>query len=54
MSLQDKPPKSSWTNDEKNWRRIESLVAYAIDSCKSDEQRKTAGMVTFPSNCFLI
>ncbi|XP_052724363.1 ribonuclease II, chloroplastic/mitochondrial isoform X2 [Vigna angularis] len=45
MSLQDKPPKSSWTNDEKNWRRIESLVAYAIDSCKSDEQRKTAGMI---------
>ncbi|KAK8464491.1 hypothetical protein PHAVU_010G010050 [Phaseolus vulgaris] len=45
MSLQDKPPKSSWTNDEKIWKRIESLVAYAIDACKSDEQRKTAGMI---------
>jgi len=54
MSLQDKPPKSSWTSDEKIWTRIESLVAYAIDACKSDEQRKTAGMVTFLSEIVLI
>ena len=46
MASQDKPPKSSWMDDEKIWRRIESLEAYALDSCKNDEQRKTAGMVT--------
>ncbi|KAL2319999.1 hypothetical protein Fmac_028968 [Flemingia macrophylla] len=45
MSSQDKPPKSSWTNDEKIWRRIESLEAFAIDACKNDEQRKIAGMI---------
>ncbi|XP_029127978.1 ribonuclease II, chloroplastic/mitochondrial-like [Cajanus cajan] len=45
MSSQDKPPKSSWTIDEKIWNRIESLEAYAIDTCKNDEQRKTAGMI---------
>ncbi|XP_027337797.1 ribonuclease II, chloroplastic/mitochondrial isoform X1 [Abrus precatorius] len=44
-SSQDKPPKSSWMVDEKNWGRIESLEAYAIDACKNDEQKKTAGMV---------
>ncbi|RDX99823.1 Ribonuclease II, chloroplastic/mitochondrial, partial [Mucuna pruriens] len=44
-SSQDKPPKSSWTDDEKIWSRIESLEAYAIDACKNDEQRKTAGMI---------
>lgn len=45
MPLQDKPPKSSWMAEEKIWSRIESLEAYAIDACKNDEQRKTAGMV---------
>ncbi|XP_040868285.1 ribonuclease II, chloroplastic/mitochondrial isoform X5 [Glycine max] len=45
MSSQDKPPKHSWTKDERIWSRIESLEAYAIDACKNDEQRKTAGMV---------
>ncbi|KAG4377567.1 hypothetical protein GLYMA_18G153300v4 [Glycine max] len=44
MSSQDKPPKHSWTKDERIWSRIESLEAYAIDACKNDEQRKTAGM----------
>ncbi|XP_027337801.1 ribonuclease II, chloroplastic/mitochondrial isoform X5 [Abrus precatorius] len=44
-SSQDKPPKSSWMVDEKNWGRIESLEAYAIDACKNDEQKKTAGMI---------
>lgn len=47
MPLQDKPSKSSWKDDEKIWSRIESLEAYAIDNCENDEQRKTAGMVTF-------
>jgi len=47
MSSQDKPPKHSWTKDERIWSRIESLEAYAIDACKNDEQRKMAGMVTF-------
>ncbi|XP_058764089.1 ribonuclease II, chloroplastic/mitochondrial-like [Vicia villosa] len=45
MPLQDKPSKSSWKDDEKIWSRIESLEAYAIDDCESDEQRKTAGMI---------
>ncbi|XP_029125120.1 ribonuclease II, chloroplastic/mitochondrial-like [Cajanus cajan] len=53
MSSQDKPPKSSWTIDEKIWNRIESLEAYAIDTCKNDEQRKTAGMVIFSLNCYV-
>ncbi|OMO97207.1 Ribonuclease II/R [Corchorus olitorius] len=41
----DKPPKSSWMVDEKIQYKIESLVAYAIDDCRSDEQKKTAGMI---------
>ncbi|CAI8600870.1 unnamed protein product [Vicia faba] len=45
MPLQDKPSKSSWKDEEKIWSRIESLEAYAIDDCRSDEQRKTAGMI---------
>ncbi|KAF7844583.1 ribonuclease II, chloroplastic/mitochondrial [Senna tora] len=45
MPLQHKPPKSSWMSEDKIWSRIESLEAYAIDACKNDEQRKTAGMV---------
>ncbi|XWS43729.1 hypothetical protein CRYUN_Cryun16bG0128600 [Craigia yunnanensis] len=40
-----KPPKSSWIVDEKIQYKIESLEAYAIDACKSDEQRKTSGMI---------
>ncbi|XVE96893.1 hypothetical protein REPUB_Repub02eG0262900 [Reevesia pubescens] len=40
-----KPPKSSWMVYEKIQYKIESLEAYAIDACKSDEQRKTAGMI---------
>ncbi|XVF08103.1 hypothetical protein REPUB_Repub06bG0197100 [Reevesia pubescens] len=40
-----KPPKSSWMVDEKTQYKIESLEAYAIDTCRSDEQRKTAGMI---------
>ncbi|XVF55274.1 hypothetical protein PTKIN_Ptkin06aG0023700 [Pterospermum kingtungense] len=40
-----KPAKSSWMVDEKIRYKIESLEAYAIDACKSDEQKKTAGMI---------
>ncbi|KAL1330760.1 hypothetical protein HN51_048016 [Arachis hypogaea] len=45
MASQDKPPKSSWMDDEKIRRRIEYLEAYAVDSYQNDEQRKTAGMI---------
>ncbi|CAL0306027.1 unnamed protein product [Lupinus luteus] len=45
MPLQDKPPKSSWMDEEKIRSRIEALEAYALDACTSDEQRKTAGMI---------
>ncbi|CAK8575001.1 unnamed protein product [Lathyrus sativus] len=45
MPSQDKPHKSSWKDNEKIWSRIKSLEAYAIDDCRSDEQRKTAGMI---------
>lgn len=45
MPLHNKPSKASWMGEEKIWNRIESLEAYAIDACKNDEQRKTAGMV---------
>lgn len=40
-----KPLKCSWTTDEKIKYRIESLEAYAIDACKNDDQKRTAGMV---------
>lgn len=40
----NKPPKSSWKVDESVWRKIESLQAYALDTCKNDEQ-KTAGTI---------
>lgn len=44
-AITDKPPKCSWKMDEKIWSKIESLEAYAIDACKSDEEKKTAGKV---------
>ena len=46
MPLKSKPPKSSWTAEEKTRYKVESLESYAIDDCVDDEQRKTAGMVT--------
>lgn len=49
MPLDSKPSKCSWKVEEKNRYKIESLEAYAIDACKNDDQRKTAGMVTFPT-----
>lgn len=45
MPHYDKPPRSSWKAEEKTWHKIESLEAFAIDSCKNDDQKKTAGMV---------
>ncbi|KAJ9180716.1 hypothetical protein P3X46_008929 [Hevea brasiliensis] len=45
MPSHAKPSKSSWIVEEKIQQKIESLEAYAIDACKSDDQRKTAGMI---------
>ncbi|XP_022143825.1 ribonuclease II, chloroplastic/mitochondrial [Momordica charantia] len=45
MPLKAKPPKSSWVAEEKTRHKIQSLESYAIDACKDDEQRKTAGMI---------
>ncbi|XP_059305578.1 ribonuclease II, chloroplastic/mitochondrial isoform X3 [Lycium ferocissimum] len=45
MPPQDKPPRSSWKTEERTWRRIESLEAFAIDFCKNEDQTKTAGMI---------
>ncbi|KAM7265767.1 hypothetical protein ACFE04_003450 [Oxalis oulophora] len=45
LPRQSKPPKSSWTVDQKIQHRIECLEAYAIDACKTDEQSKTAGVI---------
>ncbi|XP_075078835.1 ribonuclease II, chloroplastic/mitochondrial isoform X3 [Nicotiana tabacum] len=44
MPPQDKPPRSSWKTEEKIWHKIESLEAFAIDACKNDDQKRTAGM----------
>lgn len=46
MPAQAKPLKSSWMAEEKLRHKIESLEAYAIDACKDNDQKKTAGMVT--------
>lgn len=48
MPLHAKPPKSVWSSEEKNKKKIECLQAYSIDDCRNDEDKKTAGMV----NCF--
>lgn len=40
-----KPTKGSWIKEEKTRQRIEALEAFAIDACKTDEQKKTAGMI---------
>ncbi|XP_077239005.1 ribonuclease II/R family protein [Tasmannia lanceolata] len=45
MPPHSKPPKCSWTTEEKVRHRIEALDAYAIDACKNDDQKKTAGMI---------
>lgn len=46
MPPHSKPKNSSWRTDEKIRNRIESLEAYAIDDCRTDDQKKTAAMVT--------
>ncbi|KAI3514453.1 hypothetical protein L1887_12865 [Cichorium endivia] len=45
MPPRGKPSKSSWKVEEKIWYRIESLEAFAIDACKDDAQRNTAGAI---------
>ncbi|KAJ4971957.1 hypothetical protein NE237_005056 [Protea cynaroides] len=45
MPSHSKPPKGSWVVEEKIRQRIESLEAYAIDACKTDDQKKTAGVI---------
>uniref|UniRef100_A0A5B7BDF9 RNB domain-containing protein n=1 Tax=Davidia involucrata TaxID=16924 RepID=A0A5B7BDF9_DAVIN len=45
MPLHAKPPKSSWMVEESIQHRIKSLEAYAIDACKNDDQKNTAGAI---------
>lgn len=45
MPLDSKPSKCSWKVEENNRFKIEALEAYAIDACKNDDQRKTAGLI---------
>ncbi|KAL8138256.1 hypothetical protein V2J09_004257 [Rumex salicifolius] len=45
MPVHSKPPKSSWIEEENTWKRIESLEAFAIDSCITDEQKRIAGEI---------
>ncbi|XP_034920514.1 ribonuclease II, chloroplastic/mitochondrial [Populus alba] len=45
MPSNAKPPKTSWVVEEKIRCKIESLEAYAIDACKSNDQKKIAGMI---------
>lgn len=40
-----KPHKSSWMIEENVKRRIKALEAYAIDDCRNEEQKKTAGNI---------
>jgi len=47
MPSNAKPPKTSWVVEEKIRCKIESLEAYAIDACKSNDQKRIAGMVIF-------
>ncbi|XP_010922307.1 ribonuclease II, chloroplastic/mitochondrial [Elaeis guineensis] len=45
MPPRSKPSKSSWLIEDKVKRRIEALEAYAIDACRNEEQKKTAGNI---------
>ncbi|XP_071721328.1 ribonuclease II, chloroplastic/mitochondrial isoform X2 [Rutidosis leptorrhynchoides] len=40
-----KPSKCSWKSDQKIWQRIETLEAFALDACKDDGQKNTAGAI---------
>ncbi|KAJ3668963.1 hypothetical protein LUZ60_010913 [Juncus effusus] len=42
---ESKPSPNSWLVDSKSRERIEALVAFGTDTCKSLEQRKTAGAI---------
>lgn len=44
-----KPPNTMWKTEEKNWQKIKSLEAFAIDACKNDDQKRMTGMV----RCFI-
>ncbi|KAL6614185.1 hypothetical protein ACP70R_036455 [Stipagrostis hirtigluma subsp. patula] len=44
LPLDSKPPKSSWSIEEKVRKKIEALQAYAVDAC-DDEQRRLAGNI---------
>ncbi|KAI3801258.1 hypothetical protein L1987_29362 [Smallanthus sonchifolius] len=45
MPPRGKPSKSSWKVEDKIWHKIESLEAFAIDACKDDAQKNTAGAI---------
>ncbi|XP_042476524.1 ribonuclease II, chloroplastic/mitochondrial isoform X2 [Macadamia integrifolia] len=45
MPSHSKPPKGSWMVEENTRQRIKSLEAYAIDACKTDDQKKMAGVI---------
>lgn len=47
MPPRGKPSKCSWKAEDKIWHKIESLEAFAIDACKDDGQKTTAGAVLF-------
>jgi exoribonuclease II len=49
-----KPAKSSWLVEAKVREKIESLVAYATDNCKSEDQRKIAKNVIFHIHTLLL
>ncbi|KAI7755099.1 hypothetical protein M8C21_025969 [Ambrosia artemisiifolia] len=45
MPPHGKPSKCSWKAEDKIWQKIESLEAFAIDACKDDVQKNTAGVI---------
>lgn len=45
MPLHEKPPKSMWSSEEKNQKKIECLQGYAIDDFRNEDEKKTAGMI---------
>lgn len=45
MPPRGKPSKCSWKAEDKTWHKIESLEAFAIDACKDEGQKNTAGAV---------
>ncbi|KAG8376904.1 hypothetical protein BUALT_Bualt09G0112700 [Buddleja alternifolia] len=45
MPLHAKPAKSTWLSEEKYRKKIESLQAYALDDCRNEDEKKTAGII---------